>query len=156
MSITARDVMDLRFHTLLPQTLLSEAVKVFKKASEEQKQRVFGLMVLDESGLLVGMLSMYDLLLLMRPKHVHIWGEMDDIEVEGFISQACQRIRAIQVGDVMTTDLVTITPETHLLLIVDIMIKKHIRRLPVVEEGKVVGIVYLSKVFYYLMEWLVA
>jgi CBS domain-containing protein len=156
MSITARDVMDPRFHTLLPQTLLSEAVKVFKKASEEQKQRVFGLMVLDESGLLVGMLSMYDILLLMRPKHVHIWGEMDDIEVEGFISQACRRIRAIQVGDVMTTDLITITPETHLLLIVDIMIKKHIRRLPVVEEGKVVGIVYLSKVFYYLMEWLVA
>lgn len=146
--------MDTRFHTLLPQTPLSEAVKVFMKASEERKQKIFGLIVLDESGHLAGMLSMYDILLLMRPKHVHIWGEMDDIEVAGFLNQACQRIRAIQVGDIMTTDVITITPETHILLIVDIMIKKHIRRLPVVEEGRVVGIVYLSKVFYYLMEWL--
>ena len=39
----------------------------------------------------------------------------------------------------MTTELITITPETHLLLIIDIMIKKHVRRLPVLEGGKIVG-----------------
>lgn len=58
----------------------------------------------------------------------------------------------IQVGDVMTEDVVTITPDTHLLMIVDIMIKKHIRRIPVVDEGKVIGIVYTSTIFYELMD----
>jgi CBS domain-containing protein len=52
----------------------------------------------------------------------------------------------------MTTDLVTITPDTHLLLIIDIMIKKHVRRLPVLEGGRLVGMVYLSRVFDYLLE----
>jgi predicted transcriptional regulator len=77
---------------------------------------------------------------------------MNDIEVEGFLQEACRRTRSILVGDIMTSDVITITPETHVLMIVDIMLKKHVRRLPVIEEGKVVGIVYLSKVFYQMME----
>ena len=32
----------------------------------------------------------------------------------------------------------------------DIMIKKHIRRLPVLEDQKIFGIVYLSDLFYHL------
>ena len=35
------------------------------------------------------------------------------------------------VGDIMTIRAITITPETHLLLIIDIMIKKHVGPLPV-------------------------
>jgi len=108
--------------------------------------------VTDARGLLVGMLSLYDMLLLMRPKNIHIWGEMRDIDVTGFIEEACRRARAIRVGDVMTEEVVTITPDTHLLMIVDIMIRKHIRRLPVVDGGKVIGIVYTSTIFYELME----
>jgi CBS domain-containing protein len=51
---------------------------------------------------------------------------------------------------------ITITPETHLLLIIDIMIKKHVRRLPVLQDGKIVGVVYLSRVFSRLRELLSA
>lgn len=152
MGVTARDVMDADFHTVRPETTIAEAVKAFKEASEHRRQKVFGLMVTDDRGLLVGMLSLYDMLLLMRPKNILIWGEMSDIDVTGFIEEACRRARSIRVGDVMTEDVVTITPDTHLLMIVDIMIKKHIRRLPVVDEGKVVGVVYTSAIFYELME----
>jgi CBS domain-containing protein len=60
--------------------------------------------------------------------------------------------KGVLVGDIMTTEVITITPDTHLLLIIDIMIKKHVRRLPVVEDGKIVGIVYLSRVFNQLLE----
>ena len=49
----------------------------------------------------------------------------------------------------MTTDLITITPDTHLLHILDIMIKKHVRRIPVIEDGEVIGMVYISRVFYH-------
>ena len=38
------------------------------------------------------------------------------------------------------------------MVIADIMIKKHIRRLPVVDAQEVVGIVYVSDVFYYLLK----
>lgn len=144
--------MDTRFHTLSPETLISEAVSLFKKASREEKRRLFGMMVLDSNGILVGMLSMYDILLFMRPKHVHIWGKMDDIDIAGIIDQSCERTRSIRVGDIMSQEIVTIDPETHKFMILDIMIKKHIRRLPVVEGGKILGIVYISNLFYDLLD----
>lgn len=153
MGLTARHVMQTRFYTLRPDTLISAAVKVFQQANQEQ-QTVLGMMVTDESGRLVGMLSMYDIFLLLRPKHIHIWGEMEDLEVGGILEAACRRAKSMRVGDIMTTEVITITPDTHLLLVIDIMIKKHVRRLPVLEDGKLLGIVYLSGVFNHLLELL--
>ena len=152
----AKDVMSTEFHTLLPDIPITEAVKMFKKASEEEKQKVFGMMVTNEDGRLIGMISMYDILLFIRPKHIHIWGMMEDIDTEGLIGNACERAKSILVGDIMTTDLTTVTPNTHLMMILDIMIKKHIRRIPVLEEEKPVGIVYISNLFYHLLERLIS
>jgi CBS domain-containing protein len=152
MDLTARELMDTRFHTLSPQMTIAEAIKVFQKAGEEQKQIVFGMVVTETSGELRGMLSMYDIFLLIRPKHIHIWGEIKDVDVSGILDEACQRAKSIQVGDIMTTDLTTIMPDTHLLQIIDIMIKKHVRRLPVLDKGKMVGMVYMSRVFQHLLK----
>ncbi len=154
MAVTAREIMDTQFDTLSPQLTVGEAVKIFQQASQTQGRTVFGMMVTDEQGRLVGMLSMYDIFLLIRPKHIHIWGELGDLEISGIIEEACQRARPVLVGDIMTTELITITPDTHLMHIVDIMIKKHVRRLPVLEEGKILGIVYLSAVFSHLLDFL--
>ena len=90
---------------------------------------------------MLGMLSMYDILLFIQPKHVHIWGPMDDVDIVGLVDNACDRAGTILVGDIMTTDVISITPETHLMAVLDIMIKKHIRRIPVVSEGRIEGIV---------------
>jgi CBS domain-containing protein len=152
MDITAREVMDTRYSTLSPRMTIGEAFRVFQKAREEHQQTVFGMVVTDAAGQLVGMLSLYDLLLLIRPKHIHIWGEIKDVDVSGILDAALTRARSMLVSDVMTTDLTTITPDMHLLRIIDIMIKKHVRRLPVLEEGKMVGMVYLSRVFQQLLE----
>ncbi len=152
---TAKDVMSTQFHVLRPDIPISEAVKMFKSASEEEQQKVFGLMVTDENGRLIGMLSMYDILLFVRPKHIHIWGMMDDIETDGLLGNACERAKTILVGDIMTTDVITVSPGTHLMMILDIMIKKHIRRIPVLENEKAVGIVYISNLFYHLLERLI-
>jgi CBS domain-containing protein len=130
---------------------IAEAIRVFQTAGEEHRQIVFGMVVTEAPGQLVGMLSMYDIFLLIRPKHIHIWGEIKDVDISGILAEACQRSQAILVGDIMTTDLTTIAPDTHLLQIIDIMIKKHVRRLPVVESGNMVGMVYMSRVFQALL-----
>ncbi|MFZ5448014.1 MAG: CBS domain-containing protein [Thermodesulfobacteriota bacterium] len=151
MDITARDIMETNFYTLSPQMTIAEAIRVFKKAGEEHRQIVFGMVVTEAPGQLLGMLSMYDIFLLIRPKHIHIWGEIKDVDVSGILDEACQRSNSMLVGDIMTTDLITITPDTHLLQIIDIMIKKHVRRLPVLENSKMVGMVYMSRVFQHLL-----
>jgi CBS domain-containing protein len=52
--------------------------------------------------------------------------------------------KSVSLTDVMTTDVVTITPDTQLKEAAEIMFQKWFRHLPVVtEEGKVVGIVSL-------------
>lgn len=152
MKITARDLMDTRFHTLSPETPISQAVGLFRRASRDEGRRIFGMMVLDAGGRLVGMLSMYDILLFMKPKHVHIWGKMDDIDIAGILDLNCEKAEGIRVGDIMTQEIVTIAPETHKFMILDIMIKKHIRRLPVVEDGRILGIVYVSDLFYDILD----
>lgn len=152
MGLTAREVMDTSFYTLSAEASLAEAVRIFKQASREQEQAVLGMMVTDTGGQLVGLLSMYDILLLLRPKHIHIWGEMQDLEMTGLLEAACRRAGSLRVGDIMTTEVITITPDTHLLMIIDIMIKKHVRRLPVLEKGQIVGIVYLAGVFNHLLQ----
>ena len=153
---TAKDVMSTTFHTLLPHNPIPEAVKLFKKTSEEEQQKVFGMMVTNEDGRLIGMISMYDILLFMRPKHIHVWGMMEDIDTEGLIDNACERAKPILVGDIMTTDVITATLDTHLMMLLDIMIKKHMRRIPVLEEEKPIGIVYISNLFYHLLERLIS
>ena len=94
---------------------------------EDEGKKVFGLMVTDENDHLVGMLSMYDILLFIQPKHVHIWGEMEDIDPTQLYDERLEKVKSILVGDIMTTEVVTITPDTHLMVIADIMIKKHDR-----------------------------
>ena len=148
---TARDIMTESFHTLNPGLSIAEAASRFKMATEKENRRIFGLMVTDDAGHLLGMLSMYDILLFVRPKHVQVWGVMDDIDISGLLADVCARADSIRVEDIMTTDVITVNPDTSLMFILDLMIKKHIRRLPVVENGIIQGVVYISDLFYYLV-----
>ncbi len=152
MGTKARDVMDSHFHTLSPQHTIAEAVRLFHEAGHREGKRIFGMMVTDDDGRLQGMLSMYDILLFIRPKHVHIWGEMEDIDLEGLLEIIFRKAAAILVGDIMTTDVVTIGPDTHVMMVLDLMIKKHIRRLPVLEDDRIMGMVYISDLFSYFFK----
>lgn len=152
MKLTAGDIMTTQFHTLAPQTPLNEAVKLFKQASKEEGRKIFGMMVTDPEDHLVGMISMYDILLVLRPKHTHIWGLMEDIDIAGIVDVSCEKTKSVLVGDIMTPEVITITSQSHVLMILDIMIKKHVRRLPVLENEKIVGIVYISDLFYNFLD----
>jgi CBS domain-containing protein len=154
--MTARDVMTTRVHALKPEQTVAEAVRIFRKASEEEGRKVFGMIVTDEADRLIGMLSMYDILLFIRPKHIHVWGTMDDIDISGLVDNACDRAGSILVGDIMSTDLISVTPDTHLMMLLDLMINKHVRRIPVLENDTILGIVYISDLFYHLLDKLTA
>lgn len=147
----ARDIMDTEFHTLRSDQTISQAVKAFHDASHRQQKKIFGLMVTDEANRLVGMLSMYDVLLFVLPKHAGLWGEMEDLPLQESFDEMLERVKSIPVSDIMTADVVTIRPETHVMVIADIMIKRHIRRLPVVDGREIVGIVYISDLFNHLL-----
>lgn len=147
-----RDIMSDTFHTLFPEMPLSDAIMAFREASRKEGRTIFGMMVLDDRQRLVGILSMYDILLAVQPKHIHIWGEMRDIDVDGLLDNACQRCRSVLVGDIMSPEVTTIPADAHLFMVLEVMNKKHIRRLPVVDGERVVGMVYISDLFHHLLE----
>lgn len=149
---TARNIMSQTYHALHPETSITEAIKSFKDATTAEGRKIFGMMVIDDDDRLVGILSMYDILLFVQPKHIHIWGEMHDIDVSGIIENCCKNNDSIQVKDIMSTDVITVDADSHLFAILEVMNKKHIRRIPVVEEQKVVGIVYISDLFYHMLD----
>lgn len=148
----AKDFMDTEFHSLHPWQSIADAISAFKNASQREGKKIFGMMVTDDEERLVGMLSMYDILNFVQPKHIAILGEMEDLDLNQAYSHRLKTIQSILVNDIMTTEVVTVKPDTHLMVIAEIMIKKHIRRLPVVEDASVVGIVYVSDAFYHLMD----
>jgi len=152
MQKTVADIMTTEFHTLTPQTPVSQAVKLFKQAQDDEGRKIFGMMVVDDKGKLVGMLSLYDILLFIRPKHTSIWGKMEDIDFTGVIDSICEKINPILVGDIMTPEVITVAPQTHILMILDLMINKHIRRLPVLENNQIKGIIYITDLFYSFLD----
>jgi len=151
MKTTAKDLMKTEFKTLSPDVPISQALAIFKK-SKLDKKTIFGIMVTNKQGSIVGMISMYDILLFLLPKHVKIWGNISDIEIEGIIESTAGKLKNLLVGDIMTPKVLTITPDMHLMMILDIMIKKHVRRLPVVSNDEAIGIVYISDLFNHLIE----
>ena len=147
----ARDIMSKTFHTLRPEMSIGEAVKLFETSSVAEGRKMFGMIVTDTHEKIIGMLSLYDILLFLRPKHVNIWGMMEDLDVSGMIASSCEKAKSVRVADIMTSEVVSVTPDTHLLLVLDIMIKKHIRRLPVQDGERIQGIIYISDLFHHVI-----
>lgn len=117
---------------------------------QQEGNKISGMVVLDDEGQLVGILSMYDILPQLRPAKNPQWESMDDQEVDAFLDAISDRIKTTQIQSIMSRDVITITPDTHVAKILDIMIRRHIRRLPVVEGREVVGMVTLTTVFDHL------
>ncbi len=152
----ARDVMTREFTALRPHMTVIEAMRLFKTVGTEEGNRVFGMVVIDDANHLVGMLSMYDILPLLRPLNIPNWESMDDQEVDSLLDTICDRIKTTLVQSIMTPEVITITPDTHAVKILDIMIRRHIRRIPVVDGRQMVGMVYISDIFDHLGDRLLA
>jgi CBS domain-containing protein len=57
-----------------------------------------------------------------------------------------------KIGEIMTRDLITVSPETSIDACMRLMSGKHIRHLPVVDNGQLTGIVSIGDVVKYIIE----
>ncbi|MEH2301467.1 MAG: CBS domain-containing protein [Nostoc sp.] len=109
---TARDLMSSPVRTILPETTIAEAQRILLRYGQS------GLSVVDAQGQLVGIISRRDIDIALHHGFNHA-------PVKGY----------------MTTNLKTITPDTTLPQIESVMVTYDIGRLPVLENGQLVGIV---------------
>jgi CBS domain-containing protein len=127
--------------SVLPSTTLADAVRIMLA------QRVSGLPVLEGDGRLVGMITEGDLL---RRTELESEGKQPSW-LKAFLTPS--RVAADyvathgrHVSEVMTPNPIHVTPATDLAEVARLMLHKHVKRLPVVEAGRMVGIVSRSDV----------
>lgn len=129
------DVMTRKTISVRPDAAVSEAVRAMLEA------RVSGLPVIEAGGKLVGIVTEGDFLrraetgtARQRPR----WLEF--LLGPGRLAADYVRTHARRVDEVMTRDVATIAPGAPLADAVLLMERKRVKRLPVVEGGRVVGI----------------
>lgn len=132
----AADIMARPVVSVTPETAVAEAARLMLN------HRVSGLPVLDRSGALVGIISEGDLLrraetgtTRRRPR----WLEF--FSAPGRLAQDYAQAHARKVADVMTETVVSIGPDAPTEQIVRLMERRRVKRLPVVDAGRLVGIV---------------
>ena len=132
----ARDIMSTKVVTVSPATSVRDIAELMIE------KHVSGLPVLNDNGTLVGMVSEGDLL--RRPE---IGTEKPRRRWVSFFIGVDKQAReftkshALRAGDVMTEQVIHVSEDTPLGDVVGLMEKHNIKRLPVLSDGKLVGIV---------------
>ena len=101
---------------------------------------VSGLPVVDERGGVVGVLSEGDLIVRQKPRERTPWWRVffDDGER---LAREYQKAEGTTVAEVMTRSVISIAPDMPIESAAVILDERRIRRLPVVADGRLVGIV---------------
>lgn len=113
---TVRDIMQ---H---PPVLLKADMRICEAIAKLLKHKLSGAPVVDEQGHVVGMLSEKDCLSLFTNA---AFNQMPEANVSGYMSR----------------ELVTISPSEGIFVAADQFLKNSFRRMPVLEDGKLVGLV---------------
>ena len=135
---TASAIMTAAPVTVTPGTTLHDAAKLLLDGH-------FNGLPVVEGGRLVGMLTQSDIVSMDRkvkaPGFFLLLGGYIPMQMPGQFSRDIQRMAATTVGEIMSPDPFTITPQTTAEEIADIMVEKRYYSLPVVDNGRLVGIV---------------
>lgn len=137
--LKAKDIMTKEVITVSPETEIAQAAKLLLE------NRINGVPVVNESGELVGILCQSDLI--VQQKNIRIPSLFTLLD--GYISltilkkldKEVEKIAATNVADAMTPQPTTVSPETGIEEAASLMVEKSYHTLPVVDGGKLVGIV---------------
>jgi CBS domain-containing protein/mannitol/fructose-specific phosphotransferase system IIA component (Ntr-type) len=128
--LAVRDVMTIRPHTTHPDVVLRDAARDMVRAG------VGGLPVVDADGMLVGMLSERELMRHMLNSATFLGGARGGhAEVSRYGADHTRRT----VRDVMTRQVLCVSPDQPLAEVASVMSNKDVERVPVVRDGRLVG-----------------
>jgi CBS domain-containing protein len=139
--VKASDVMVGDVITVGPETGIDVAVKLLAE------QDVSALPVVGENGMLVGILSEADLIHraeIDTEKHRPWW--LESMSAASTLAADFTKSHGKRVGEIMTTDVVSVSEDTSLGDIAALPERKRIKRVPILEDGRLVGIVRRSNI----------
>jgi CBS domain-containing protein len=137
--LKARDIMTREVITVTPETEVTEIAALLLD------NHFNGLPVIDQNGDLVGIICQSDLIAEQKklpiPSVFTLLDTFIPIYSPGKTEKEVQKIAAVKASDAMSSNPVTVDPETGLDEIASIMVNKNLHTIPVMEGGKLVGII---------------
>ena len=132
----ARDVMATPVITVKPSSLVQDVARLLLS------RRISAVPVIDDDGRLVGIVSEGDLIRRAEAgtEREHSWW-LRLLTGSDALAGDYVRAHARSVADIMTRDVITVGPEEPLSEIATLLERKAIKRVPIVQDGQVVGIV---------------
>lgn len=141
------DIMTRTVISVTPETTIAEAAQLLLQ------HRISGLPVVDAGGAVVGIVTEGDLLRRVETgtqrRHAR-WLEF--LIAPGRLAREYTDANARKVGEVMSEDVVSATPRDALSDVVEVMERRRVKRLPVIEAGRLVGIVSRANLVQALMQ----
>jgi CBS-domain-containing membrane protein len=136
---TAKDIMTRDVITVTPDTDITQATKILLE------HRINGLPVVDKNQRLVGIVCQSDMIAQQQriplPSLFTLLDGYITLTSAKQFEKEVQKIAATLVSQAMTADPVTVKPDSSLEEIAQLMVRKKLHTLPVVDKGKLVGIV---------------
>jgi len=136
--LTARDIMTTKVVSVSPETSLKDLAELFVSS------RYSNIPVL-EAGRLVGMVSETDLIEQQKPLHIPtvmaIFDGVFYLDSEKRFQQQVDRVTAQTVGEICQKEPVSCGPATSLSEIAKLMSKHKAHLIPVLEKGRLLGVV---------------
>ncbi len=137
--VRARDIMKMEVISVPPDMPVDELGRFFIERD------ISGAPVIDSQGRLQGIVTEYDLISQSKKFHIpsvlRIFDAVIPLEGSDAIEKEIRKMAASHVADICTKDVITLTEDTPIEEIATIMAEKHITLLPVVRDGRVVGVV---------------
>jgi CBS domain-containing protein len=138
MMLKAADIMTKKVITVTKETSITELAKIFTG------NQISSVPVVDEHGELSGIVTETDLVEqdknLHLPTVISIFDWVLYVESESRFQKELRKITAQTVGDIYTEKVVTVSPQTLLSEVADIMSEQRINAIPVIDGKKLVGI----------------
>lgn len=137
--LLVKDLYNKNVITINKNSSVEEAAKLMAEKG------VGGLPVVDDENSLVGMITEKDILdrhkKIMPIPYIDVLGALLYLEDPGRANAELKKSLSYQVEDVMTTPVTSVTTEDDLDTVLHFMVKKGYNRIPVEENGRVVGII---------------
>lgn len=151
MQLVARDIMSRNYDTIHMDEPVEKAIKKILNAKVRPTgHKTDSLMVIDYDKGLVGTVSMYYILHHMRPSYLNFGVDGTELNWKGGVDEYIREVKQKKVVHVMNDNVLSIPPDEPVMSILDRMIKNNLRRISVVENGRLVGVLYMSDIFYHL------
>ncbi|WP_029166561.1 CBS domain-containing protein [Aminiphilus circumscriptus] len=134
-------------------TAIAEDDSVLEAVRVMYSQRISGIPVVRDNWYLVGYLSETDILRAAVPTYLEVLAQSTFLEdSEGSFLDRLKVLAHRKVSDFMSVNLIAVEPTTSLMTVADLMLRKRIKRLPVSENGKLVGIIDRGAFCEFMME----